>query len=175
MKHIKIFNKFITESRKKTPAYVTDVNYIPSKVISDVFGLDLYTEYKFPDGVSDKDYYKYMFDVFDIADDKSDPVFKIMLDGLIKLNPELKPLKNEDPWTVLMGMVSLFKIDDIEYFCKTGGLMFIKGKEKDNIEKVFTVIRNSIPDYKGGWIPSPSSVQKILKFNKKKKRLYNGI
>ena len=169
MKHIKIFNNFLKESKKKTPAYVTDNNYLPSKVVSDTFGLDLYIEYKLPNDVNADVYRKHIFKTLDKVGNMDESIFKTMLNDIIKLNPELKPLKNEDPWTVLMGVVSLFKIDDIEYFCKTGGLMFIKGKEKDNIENVFAIIRNNIPDYKGGWIPSPSSVQKVLKFQQKEK------
>jgi hypothetical protein len=168
MKHIKKFNNFLKES-KKTPKFVTDTNYLPSKLVSDAFGLDLYTDYKFPYDMNADMYRKNIFDISDKVRDMDHPIFKTMLEDLIKLNPELEPLKNVDPWSVLMGVVSHFTVEDIEYFCKTGGLMYIHGKEKDQIEKAFSIIKNKIPDYKSGWIPSPLSVQKILKVSQKEK------
>lgn len=168
MKHIKKFNNFLKES-KKTPKFATDTNYLPSKVVSDNFGLDLYTDYMMPDNIKTDAYRKNIFNTFDKIGDMDHPIFKTMLEDLIKLNPELKSLKDEDPWSVLMGVVSHFTVEDIEYFCKTGGLMYIHGKEKDQIEKAFSIIRKNITDYKGGWIPSPSSVEKILKVSQKEK------
>jgi len=114
-------------------------------------------------------YRKNIFNIFDKIGDMNNPIFKIMLEDLIKLNHELEPLKDEDPWTVLMGVVSLFNVEDIKYFCETGGYIHIQGKERDKIEKAFSIIKSKISDYKGGWIPSPLSVEKILKVSQKEK------
>ena len=85
----------------------------PSELISNYIGLTMHKEYDLGEFESNDKFQQYLLKTYH---DKSKTKFKGLLSYYISKYPKLR-MSSHDEWNVLMGVVSKFNEQDINFFC----------------------------------------------------------